>query len=454
MPLRIKNKDWGSIALGMDILSLSGVYSENRKILCYGRSIGENTWVGFSAKQLSVEYESDEYTAINPVFDAGTGKSAMAFDMGIIFRRNNLDLALSAQNANEPDVGIKYENKVDRKITFGVSVQGEDSVKNFDLSLVGSDTRIKLGGEMRVLRSLLKDHFLARGGLNIGSRSYRNIALGFGYQNSMRKKGIYEISYSFVYPLSGIEGTSGSHQFGLTLAWGKVSQAKEKKPEEEEKVEAKEAVGKEGYAEITLEDKNRAQRFLNQAGKYIRNGLYSKALDKFKAADKILKIDSKVKEAVNKMMTIVMLMPQNTSRARKDYFIRKAISAYMSNKPEAVLFITYAYQKWPRARALKNLYKLIVKAYPDFAFNLIPGVSIVDQMLQDALNLIQNRQFIQAISKLRDVLKLEPNNTVALTRIGSAYWAIDKKDIAKQIWKRVLQLDPENTEVKEFINLK
>ena len=46
MPLNIRGKYWGNMAFALDSLSLSGVYSEGRKSLGYGRLMKENIWGG------------------------------------------------------------------------------------------------------------------------------------------------------------------------------------------------------------------------------------------------------------------------------------------------------------------------------------------------------------------------------------------------------------------------
>jgi Flp pilus assembly protein TadD len=120
-----------------------------------------------------------------------------------------------------------------------------------------------------------------------------------------------------------------------------------------------------------------------------------------------------------------------------------------------VLYITYARQRWPRDTTVARLYNLISREFPETAsgMRMLPGITIVDQLLQDALDFIRNSRFIQAISTLQQVLQLEPDNIPALTRMGSAYWAMEKKDIARKNWERVLELDPDNREVLQFMRM-
>ncbi|GAJ13873.1 unnamed protein product, partial [marine sediment metagenome] len=56
-----------------------------------------------------------------------------------------------------------------------------------------------------------------------------------------------------------------------------------------------------------------------------------------------------------------------------------------------------------------------------------------------------------AILECQEVLELEPNNTLALSRLGSAYYVIGQKEKAKELWLRVLEIEPENKEVLESL---
>ena len=51
----------------------------------------------------------------------------------------------------------------------------------------------------------------------------------------------------------------------------------------------------------------------------------------------------------------------------------------------------------------------------------------------------------------QDVLDLEPNNVTALEIMGSAFFLMEQKDKAVAVWRRVLELDPNNRSVREFL---
>ena len=71
--------------------------------------------------------------------------------------------------------------------------------------------------------------------------------------------------------------------------------------------------------------------------------------------------------------------------------------------------------------------------------------------IQLMLEAIYDGRYLSAISEGTDVLDLEPSNVMALTRLGSAYYAMNEREKAKQIWTKALQYDPSNEVLKKFL---
>ena len=458
-PLVLRGSYWGSAAFGWDTLSLDSLYSESRMRLGYAYPVKENIWVGLALARLGVTYGSDAYTKLNPVLTGASQKSAMGIDLGVIYSMEAMDLGLSIQNANEPDLGIKYPNKVDRKISLGLALKRETFTWDFDLVVSGKDLRLKSGAEIPIMAKTLNNRVQARGGFSLGSRDYRAASVGFGYG-----AGSYRVDYSFVYPLSGISGTMGSHQFSVVVAWGEprgpMAGREEKYESRKEKENAPSGAGPGGPSTAqrtvpTNSDLLSAAELLRTARNAMRRGAYSEAAETFRKADELLIDDQEVKNSLLKMSTVNNILPDATAVEERDDLIRKAVNRYIDKNTDAMLFITYARQKWPKDIAVARLYNVIAKEFPETASGLrmLPGITIIDQLLQDALDFIRSGRYIQAISILQRTLQLEPDNIPALTRMGSAYWAMEKKEIARKNWEKVLKLDPQNKEVLQFMKL-
>lgn len=464
-PLDFGGKYWGTAAVGLDTLSLDSLYSESRVRLAWAYPFSDNLWFGAALARLSVTYGKDSYTAQNPVLQSADGASAMGLDLGAVWHTESADYGFSVQNANEPDLGIKYENKVPRKISLGLALKRAAYTWDSDLAVIGSDLKLRSGAELPVMRERLKDRVLLRGGLSLGSRDYRALAAGFGYRN-----GPYRVDYSFSYPLSGLSGTMGSHQLGVFIAWGEPRGPLANRPEqytmEEQLTTKKDGKGEGGgggegdgiprKVEPTKRERERAERLDAEAKAFMRAGSYAEAQAAFKKADELLMgTDPGVKDGLLKAAAVAEILPEAAGATEREDFIRKSVNRYTEMNTDAVLYVTYARQKWARDPALARLYALVAREFPQTASELriLPGITIVDQLLQDALDFIRAGRFIQAISKLQQALQLEPDNIPALTRMGSAYWAMEKKDIARKNWQRVLDLDPNNSEVRQFMKM-
>ncbi len=460
-PVVFGGKYWGNAAFAMDTLSLDSLYSESRMRLGYARPIKENIYIGFALARMGVTYGSDEYTAVNPVLASATGKSAMGIDLGVIYSLPSMDLGLSIQNANEPDLGIKYPNKVARKISLALARKREAFTLDFDLAISGSDLRLKTGAEIPLMTEKFKSRVQARGGFSLGSRDYRSASAGFGYNG-----GAYRVDYSFVYPLSGISGTMGSHQLGVVVAWGAARGPMADRRNKESKLDGKDGKGGAGgggdgtpaepvRTEPTKGDILRAEQLILTAGAAMKRGAYKDAERNFKKADELLIKNAEVKDSYAKASAIADIIPDATAPTDKDDLVRKAVSRFLDRNTDSVLYITYAHQKWPKDTALTRLYNIVAREFPETAsgMRILPDITIIDQLLQDALDFIRTGRYIQAIGTLQRVLQLEPGNIPALTRMGSAYWAMEKKDVAKKNWERVLELDPNNKEVLQFMKM-
>lgn len=456
VPLMFGGNYWGAAAFGLDSLSLDSLYSESRMRIGYAFNLKDNFWVGLALARMGVTYGSDAYTAINPVLMSAKEKSAMGVDLGMIYRLETMNLGLSIQNANEPDLGIKYPNKVARKISAGVAFKRDAFTWDFDLVSSGSDIRLKTGAEIPLMAKKFNSRVQARGGFSLGSRDYRSASAGFGYNS-----GAYRVDYSFVYPLSGISGTMGSHQLGVVVAWGEprgpLSLSKEKEEElKEEKALTATAEPEAGPRLVaTKGELARAEKLLPEARNAVRRGAYADATAAYKKADELFINNLEVKESLKNISAISAILPEATGATDREDLIRKAVNRYTDKNTDAVLYITYARQKWTKDTNVARLYNVIAREFPETAsgMRILPDITIIDQLLQDALDFIRTGRYIQAISTLQRVLQLEPNNIPALTRMGSAYWAMEKKDVARKNWERVIELDPNNKEVLQFMKM-
>jgi len=184
-----------------------------------------------------------------------------------------------------------------------------------------------------------------------------------------------------------------------------------------------------------------------------RDGQFQMSLDTFREAERLLPQDSAIKDVRRRLEGVTPIVEEATKTGQDEQLIRLATTRYLENDPKrAMNALIYAMQQSPDRPELLRLFRLIETDHPEIeAPRLSPGVSLVDHKLRLALEAIYDGRYLTAISECTDILDLEPANVLALTRLGSAYFAMNEREKAKQIWTRALQLDPNNMVLKKFL---
>jgi len=76
---------------------------------------------------------------------------------------------------------------------------------------------------------------------------------------------------------------------------------------------------------------------------------------------------------------------------------------------------------------------------------------LVEQKQEKAFNYIQKKQYDTAINECREILIMDPNNAIALERMGSCYYQLGQKGKALETWEKVIKIDPANEDVKKIL---
>ena len=167
--------------------------------------------------------------------------------------------------------------------------------------------------------------------------------------------------------------------------------------------------------------------------------------------------NKQVKAMVSRLQTVVGFIPQATGGEEFQTFTRKGVIAYVDGRDlrGSVNALRYAYNMNPKDENLLKLLNLVeketgvseltrrVEGPTEFTF--------VDQKVYDSRQAIYDGKYDLAIRRTQDVLDLQPNNVTALEIMGSAFFLMEDKPKAKAVWKRVLEIDPKNKAVAEFL---
>ncbi|MEK6646951.1 MAG: conjugal transfer protein TraF, partial [Candidatus Firestonebacteria bacterium] len=218
----------GSIGIG-DLLFTSSKYKENTGVISYGKNLGDIS-CGVSIKVMSVMYEENEYTRLDPLFNAnGYSKTKVGIDIGMIYQMyDDLRVGASVENVNKPNLtlGDTTGEELPMIIRIGTSYQIGNFTPAIDVSyrdrningkkdmnvyggveyIVGEASRV--GQDNLVIEQdyRLSDISL-RAGVNLDE-----VSLGASYNFISGMK----IDYAFIYPFTAIKGILGSHRFGVT----------------------------------------------------------------------------------------------------------------------------------------------------------------------------------------------------------------------------------------------
>ncbi|MEK7744933.1 MAG: tetratricopeptide repeat protein, partial [Elusimicrobiota bacterium] len=167
--------------------------------------------------------------------------------------------------------------------------------------------------------------------------------------------------------------------------------------------------------------------------------------------------NKQVKAMLARLQLVVGYVPQAQGGEEFQTYVRKGVISYVDGRDlrGSVNALRYAYNKNTKDEKVLALLNLVEKeAGVGEVTRRVDGpeqFTFVDQKLYDARQAIYDGKYDLAIRRAQDVLDLEPANTTALEVMGSAFFMMEEKAKAKAVWKRVLEIDPNNKTVGEFI---
>lgn len=115
--------------------------------------------------------------------------------------------------------------------------------------------------------------------------------------------------------------------------------------------------------------------------------------------------------------------------------------------------LRYALELDPEQRGLGRLLEWFLSVHPEQAGAdpVTPGMRLIEYKHSLALNDIYEGRYHRAVGVLGEILALEPGDLLALKRLGSSYFALNRYPEARQAWKRALELSPDDAQLKKFL---
>ncbi|MFC1678865.1 tetratricopeptide repeat protein [Elusimicrobiota bacterium] len=195
----------------------------------------------------------------------------------------------------------------------------------------------------------------------------------------------------------------------------------------------------------------RAQRGL----KAFRRGDFQLAVLRLREAIAEDPENKQVKNMLGRLPSVVDLIPKAVGDDEFNLSVRKGAIAYVDGRDleSAVNALRYAHNRKPKDEKLLAFLNVVEKeaGKPVSRLGPNPMGGSIDQKLYDARQAIYDGDYDLAILRTQENLEVEPYNVTALEIQGTAHYLKGEKEKAKAVWQRVLELDPDNKVVREFI---
>jgi tetratricopeptide (TPR) repeat protein len=199
------------------------------------------------------------------------------------------------------------------------------------------------------------------------------------------------------------------------------------------------------------------RNIIRQALQYFKSGNFQRAVEKLKMALDSDPGNNEIRRMLTRLQSAIDFVPNATGSEEIPTLIRRGIIAYVDGKDlrTAVNVLRHAYNKDPKNDKLLALLNMIEKEAGVSEITRKPEgpeiFTLIDQKTYDARQAIYEGKYDVALKRAQDILDLEPNNETALEIMGSALYLMDQKEKARVIWEKVLEINPNNNMVKQFL---
>ena len=199
------------------------------------------------------------------------------------------------------------------------------------------------------------------------------------------------------------------------------------------------------------------RRYIQEGMEAYNKGNFLLAFNRFESALDIEPGNQDVKKMFARIQTITGFLQAAVGDSEEMVSVRKGVAGYVEGDDKtAVNAFRYAYYKNPGNMKLLGLLNRIEKelgiVLTEAQRDDVVGFNMIDQKIYDARQSIIEGKYDQALIKCQEILNLEPANVTALEIMGSAFFMMDQQDKARAVWMKVMELDPTNKVIPEFLN--
>jgi len=389
----------------VDIQNL-GTFDSSERALAFswGRDVSETLAFGFTGKNVTraLDDSKDSFNAID---------IAMLNKFSKTYR-----LAVGIQNVFSMASGdTDDELPLTFKVGQALSMFKGSLVFGFDLSKTqGSGSSWRFGGEYWLMYWTA----LRFGVLGAPQIQEADFGIGIKYKN-----------FSFDMA-QGIHSLGSTTRFSLSMRMGESNKAKHD---------------------------TQVREIVRQALQYFKAGYFTRAVEKLRSAMDADPGNSEIRRMLTRLQSAIDYVPNATGGEEIPTLVRRGIIAYVDGKDlrNSVNILRHAFNKNPKDDKVLSLLNMIEKEASVSEITKKPEgpeiFTLIDQKTYDARQAIYEGKYDLAMKRSQDILDLEPNNETALEILGSALYLMEQKDKAKVIWEKVLEINPNNRMVKQFL---
>lgn len=322
--------------------------------------------------------------------------------------------------------------------------------------IVSLENKISLDDEYKILfgiEYLLFQLLSVRFGYETSKKIGSSFSFGFGFKLSF---------VDFDYSIGNYGDLGNMHKMNIVVRFGEKKQSQPLLGEVSRVKEAKLVAPKEKIEELEMF----AFDYIKLAESNIKNIEYLEAVLNIKKAfnlepnlkktkwDKILKRLEKLifelKLETDKRKLDIIKMNSEQSNLAKE-----VINSWLDlNDKKSYLLAHIMYGTNPKGPTVfEELLQFISKDY-GFALRTDEFLSKdawVVYKLKKSANYFYLKQYNMVVEECSEIVMIDPNNHLALTRLGSAYFMLGDKEKAKYYYEKALEINPNDTITLEFM---
>lgn len=166
--------------------------------------------------------------------------------------------------------------------------------------------------------------------------------------------------------------------------------------------------------------------------------------------------DKDLQTLQNRLERALKAAPDPLPGTRSGRVARIGLRAYLEIPPDLPLAhdgLRYAVELSRGAQPYGGLLELLLSDYPALKLEDRPtaGMTLIAYKQMLALHQIYAGDYHFAVATLNRILALEPEDVLALKRLGSSYFALRRRAEAEQAWSQALALAPGDKTLKRFL---